>query len=170
MKTNGYCTTALEDWVAKLYLKLGIIHPNQINIYLIARYLHIYVHHKPINSYFEVVGRYRGINIDCRKSAELHREIFFHELCHILRHAGIQTMMPEAFRELQEWDAQHFVTYAAIPYHMLKYIRFDDPLVLEQMSEMFKVSKKLCLQRLNQLKRRGYFLNGNVPENAFICD
>ncbi|MFB5166148.1 MULTISPECIES: hypothetical protein [Parageobacillus] len=30
--------------------------------------------------------------------------------------------MPEAFRELQERDANHFTKYAAIPFHMLRFI------------------------------------------------
>lgn len=107
-----------------------------------------------MHSSFHILGRYRDIVIDVREPKEKHREIFFHELCHILRHAGIQSMMPTAFRELQEWDAQHFTQYAAIPHHMLKYIPFQDHDVVNQMSLIFQVSPELCEMRLEQVKRR----------------
>jgi len=55
-----------------------------------------------------------------RLSKEEKREAFFHELCNILRHVGIQSMMPEAFRELQGRDANHFTKYAAIPLSHVK--------------------------------------------------
>ncbi|MBM7584654.1 hypothetical protein JOC86_001191 [Bacillus pakistanensis] len=59
--------------------------------------------------------------------------------------------MPSAFRELHEWDANHFTQYAAIPYYMIKYIPFNDIDVIKQMSEMFKVSPELCEERLKQI-------------------
>ncbi|WP_350346125.1 ImmA/IrrE family metallo-endopeptidase [Heyndrickxia faecalis] len=169
VKFHDYCTTSLEDWVTKFYSRIGIIKPKQIDITAISRCLRIYVHYKPIYSYFEVIGRYQGIVIDCREPPEKHREIFFHELCHILRHAGVQSMMPKAFRELQEWDARHFVKYAAIPFHMLQYINFDDSHVVEQMTDIFKVSPELCLERLLQLQRNGYFRQ-SVPTQSFHWD
>ncbi|MCP3741416.1 ImmA/IrrE family metallo-endopeptidase [Rossellomorea sp. BNER] len=149
-----YRTTGLEDWVSMLYVKLGINCPSQINEEKISRYFEIYVKKKPMHSSFHIIGRYKDIVIDSREPVEKHREIFFHELCHILRHSGIQTIMPSAFRELQEWDANHFTQYAAIPYHMIKYIPFNDMDIIKQMTEMFKVSPELCEERLKQIYRR----------------
>lgn len=150
-----YPTTALEDWVSDLYInKLKILHPSQIDETIIAQYYRIFIHRKNIPSFFHIIGRYQGITIDARESPEKQREIFFHELCHILRHYGIQLIMPDAFRELQEWDANNFVRYAAIPHHMLHYIDFDDPQVISNMSDMFKVTHELCEERLVQIKRR----------------
>jgi Zn-dependent peptidase ImmA (M78 family) len=149
-----YKTTELEDWVSNMYKKIGIFTPSLINEQKISSYFEIYLKKKPMHSSFHIFGRYRDIVIDEREPLEKHREIFFHELCHILRHAGIQSMMPTAFRELQEWDAQHFTQYAAIPHHMLKYIPFQEHDVVNQMSLMFQVSPELCGMRLEQIKRR----------------
>lgn len=152
--TINYLTTALEDWVTAFYFRLKIQHPRQINIDYIARKREIFLHRKKMPAFHEIHGRYQGITIDCRASVEQQREMFFHELCHILRHSGIQSMMPTAFRELQEQDAMHFTLYAAIPAHMIKYIDLDDQNVVDQMVTLFKVTPELCTKRLLQIYNR----------------
>jgi hypothetical protein len=97
---------------------------------------------------YQIVGRYRGITIDIRESKSKQREMFFHELCHILRHSGNQGIMNKAFRELQEWDTNHFTKYDATPHHMILYIPLYDENVIEQMANMFKVIPELCEERL----------------------
>jgi Zn-dependent peptidase ImmA (M78 family) len=155
----NYRKTALEDWVSNLYIRLKIIHPRQINEEYIARIYNIFINRSSLPSYHKVIGNFRGIYIDTRKSKEQQREIFFHEFAHILRHAGIQTMLPAAFRELQEWDARHFTKYAAIPSHMLKYVNFNDEYVIDQMASLFKVTTELCEERLEQIQNRCMSLN-----------
>ena len=158
-----YQTTALEDWVSNLYKnKLGIHTPKQIDEMTICRYYRIFLHRKNMEASYQIIGRYTGIVVDKRLPFEIQRESFFHELCHILRHSGTQSMMPEAFRELQEWDAQNFVRYATIPHHMINLIDFDDPQVIMNMSDMFKVTPELCEQRLLQIKRRTGSLVGRM--------
>jgi Zn-dependent peptidase ImmA (M78 family) len=155
----NYKTTALEDWVSTLYIRLKIIHPIQINEEYIARIYGIFINRYPLPSYHKVIGNFRGIYIDSRRQKDEQREIFFHEFAHILRHSGIQTMLPAAFRELQEWDARHFTKYAAIPSHMLKFIDFNDDYVIDQMSSLFKVPPELCQERLEQIQSRCHFSN-----------
>lgn len=156
VKENPYITTALEDWVTKFYTRLKIVHPSQIDIKRIAYIYDIYIHVKPFPSSYRVMGRYKGISIDSRKPPDLQREIFFHELCHILRHAGVQSMMRKEFRDLQEWDANHFTLYAAIPHHMLRFIDFRQPtpLIIKEMASVFRVSESLCQKRLEQIHYR----------------
>ncbi|MGE6718680.1 ImmA/IrrE family metallo-endopeptidase [Peribacillus frigoritolerans] len=149
-----YTTTALEDWVSDFYKELKINHPIQINEEFISWSNRIFLHRKPRYGNYEIVGQYRGITVDSRESLEKQREMFFHELCHLLRHTGIQSMMHTAFRELQERDAEHFKRYAAIPFHMLKYIDIQDPYVIDQMVDLFKVTPELCELRLLQIKNR----------------
>jgi Zn-dependent peptidase ImmA (M78 family) len=151
---NNYYTTALEDWVTNFYKRNKILHPRQITIEYISKIYEITLNKKPIPAFNIVNGRFRGITIDSRKNIHTQREIFFHEFCHILRHTGIQTMMPAAFRELQEWDARRFTLYAAIPHHMFKYIDFDDPFVIDQTASLFKITPELCEERFEQIKNR----------------
>jgi Zn-dependent peptidase ImmA (M78 family) len=154
MDLQYYYTTALEDWVTKFYIRLNIFHPYQIDPVFIARKMNIFLREKPFPSTHQVVGRFRCIVVDSRLPDQEKRESFFHELCHILRHVGVQSMMPEAFRELQERDANHFTKYAAIPFHMLRFIDWDEPYIIEHMSNMFKVTPKLCEERLIQIRNR----------------
>ncbi|KXG09916.1 hypothetical protein AT864_01476 [Anoxybacillus sp. P3H1B] len=154
MQLCHYYTTALEDWVTKLYTRLGIFHPTHIDIFFIAQKMNIFLREKPFPSTHQVVGRFRCITIDSRLSNEEKREAFFHELCHILRHVGLQSMMPEAFRELQERDARNFTKYAAIPAHMLTYIEWDAPYIVEQMTNIFRITPELCMARLYQIENR----------------
>lgn len=148
-----YQTTALEDWVTNFYLNINIITPNDINEDYIARRQNIFLHRKSIAPFYHIAGRYCGITIDIREPVEKQREIFFHELCHVLRHSGNQAMMNKEFRELQEWDSKHFTRYAAIPHHMIPYIPFNDANVIEYMVNMFKVTPELCKERLIQINK-----------------
>lgn len=154
MELRHYYTTALEDWVTNFYTRLNIFYPYQIDPSFIARKMNIFLREKPLPSTHQVVGRFRCIVVDSRLSKEERREAFFHELCHILRHVGVQSMMAEAFRELQERDARLFTKYAAIPYHMLQFINWNDLYIVEQMASMFKVTSSLCTERLEQIKSR----------------
>jgi hypothetical protein len=148
------CTTELEDWVTRFYKRLGILHPTQININEIASLFGIYIKRKERPSFHYVNGRYTEITIDVRKELDMQKEMFFHELCHVLRHYGNQLTMPKTFIELQEWDAKNFTRYAAIPHHMVKYIDLDSPYVIDQMVSLFKVTAELCEERLEQIKNR----------------
>jgi hypothetical protein len=149
-----YTTTALEDWVTNFYRQLGMVQPRQIKEDLIIRHFRIYLHRKPRPAFHEVIGNYLGITVDSREIKEIQREMFFHELCHLLRHSGIQGMMPEAFRELQEWDARRFTLCAAIPYHMLSFIDFEQDNVVAETAAIYKVTEELAEERLEQIKRR----------------
>lgn len=62
-------------------------------------------------------------------------------------------MMPATFKELQERDANHFVKYAAISFHMLKYVDFRGNNLVKEMSEVFKVSEELCHYRVDHIYR-----------------
>lgn len=149
-----YLTTTLEDAVTNFYKRLGIYTPEHICERYISQKLHIYLEFKPKPSYHQVIGNYRKIIISDYKSPEEQRVIYFHELCHILRHAGNQLFMPKAFRELQEWDASNFTRYATIPYHMLKYIDFQSDNVISHAAELFSVPEYIAKDRLEQIKRK----------------
>ncbi|WP_277680035.1 ImmA/IrrE family metallo-endopeptidase [Gracilibacillus dipsosauri] len=156
----NYTTTALEDWVTNWYKHNRIMTPNELmDLKHIALRHDIFLHKKPIKARFDLVGRYKGIILDSRESIEIQREQFFHELCHILRHCGHQSMMPEAFRQLQEWDARHFTLYAALPSHMIENYDFNETSIVEILAEDFKVRKELVVERLEKIYRNQRYQN-----------
>ncbi|MGI8316872.1 ImmA/IrrE family metallo-endopeptidase [Halobacillus mangrovi] len=154
MNFPQYTTTALEDWVSNWYIKRKFQYPLDLKLRKIAMQYEIFIHYKPFESRYARFGKYREIVLNSTLDRVTQREQFFHELCHAIRHVGKQTMMPEAFRELQERDAQHFTLYAALPFHMVKKYDLDDPELLDRWSYDFKVSYELCDERLEQIKRR----------------
>jgi Zn-dependent peptidase ImmA (M78 family) len=149
----NYVTTALEDWVSNWYIRNSILKPRDINLTHISLKYGIYLHLKEMPARYDICGRYKAIVLDKRTTCQEQREQFFHELCHILRHTGHQSMMPEAFRQLQEWDAKHFTKYAALPHHMLRSYDLSDPNIISILSEDFKVTEQLCKERLERIKQ-----------------
>jgi Zn-dependent peptidase ImmA (M78 family) len=136
-------------------MKLGIFYPDEINEQYIASRLGIELVYSRFRSYADESDGFKIINVHKYLDPIQKREVFFHELGHLFLHGGDQTYMPRMFRDWQEWAAKRFTMYAAIPYHMLKFIDFSRSRqhILLQMQEMFRVSEKLCLERLEQIER-----------------
>lgn len=133
---------------------MGIYQPEDIEERKIARLLGIHLTYSERRSFARDEGKFKLININENLDTKVQREIFYHELCHILRHAGYQyKTMPDTFRELQEWDASHFTRYAAIPFHMFKFIDFKSHTVIQDMSKTFKVSEEICQYRVDHIYR-----------------
>jgi Zn-dependent peptidase ImmA (M78 family) len=153
-----YKLTHLEDWINRLYRVLDIYTPDEIKPREICRSLHIHLMYKEIPSCCFSEGRFKCITIDQRKLNEYQREDFFHELCHLLRHFRIR-MMPKAFLELQEAQAETFTAYAALPYFMVKEYDLHDADIIYTLAQDFCVTEKLVLKRLNQIKNRITMLN-----------
>src|SRR5690625_3765727 len=160
-----YTTTALEDWVTHRYSRQHIKMSSDIDIKRIARFYSIYIHYKQLPARYDIFGRYKAIVLDARVSIPEQREQFFHELCHILRHVGHQSMLPKAFRELQEWDANLFTMYAALPYFMVKQYDFEDPYLIQHLATDFKISEDLCKKRIEQIKRNFLYNKMLVAES-----
>lgn len=152
---SGYRTTPLEDWVTTFYKRIGIQKPSDLQIDIIAEQCDVILIIDEAESSYMITELFQIITVDSRLSPEKQKETFFHELCHILRHEGMQGKMPFLFREWQEWDAVNFTKYAAIPAHMLQYIRLDRDSIAE-MSNLFKVTPELCKARLEQIRNRLY--------------
>ncbi|WP_429844558.1 ImmA/IrrE family metallo-endopeptidase [Brevibacillus sp. FIR094] len=150
----SYSPTSLESWLSHFYRKLGIKTPDELEEQRIARSLGIHLFYKEIPSMAYEFGRFKSITIDKRLPSLMQREHFYHELCHILRHSGRQLMMPAAFRELQEWDARNFTRYAALPLHMLTSYDFRQPEIVDVLSEQFKITSELCIERVRRIREK----------------
>jgi hypothetical protein len=153
MILSNYMTTALEDWVSNWYQRIRINSSKQLSIMSIARVYGLYIHQKEMPARYDVFGRYKAVVLDSRTSIHEQREQFFHEFCHILRHCGHQTMMPEAFRQLQEWDARHFTMYAALPYHLIKEYDLNSDYIVSDLAQDFKITERICYERLEKIQR-----------------
>lgn len=62
-------------------------------------------------------------------------------------------MLLDAFRELQERDANHFTLYAALPHHMIMNYDFNESELIERWAHDFGVSYELCEERLIKIIR-----------------
>jgi len=145
---------------------MNINRPEDIDITKIAYNDRIYLTYSEKRSYSTESGKFKLINLNNMLDLKKQREVFFHEWCHLLRHYGNQyRRMPKAFKELQEWDAEHFTRYAAIPFHMLKYIDWKSQTLVQDMSKTFCISEEICQQRVDHIKRNKQ-VNSNLRKRT----
>jgi len=151
-----YLLTPFEQWAEQLWRQAGIREVGQLSIDEVAMRLSVWVHYLSETSQaLEYMGM-RSILIDKRLGEREQWEDFLHELCHVLRHAGNQTLMPKSFCESQEAEANRFVLYAAIPAFMLADMKIPNRLdeAAAWMADRFGVTPRLALRRLEQIQRR----------------
>ncbi|MGP4077605.1 ImmA/IrrE family metallo-endopeptidase [Halobacillus sp. K22] len=149
-----YTTTILEDLITQWYKKHKFTEPNDLNVYSIGTESQIFVTSRPTQASYMKVGKFQEIVLDSRLPYIQPREQFFHELCHAVRHAGRQSIMPYSFYELQERDARHFTLYASLPIHMINEYNIANPTIVDQLSRDFVIPKNVCVERLEKIKSR----------------
>jgi Zn-dependent peptidase ImmA (M78 family) len=155
---TGYKKTDLENWLEELYITKGILSPEDMEIENIASAFNI--HTQLIDGCVDnAIWNDNTAVIFLNKNRTLHslRDVFFHELCHPLRHYGNQLgIKMESFIELQEVQANHFQLYAGIPFFMLKQLELSpyENILIAQLQSIFKVSARLVRKRIAQIKRR----------------
>ncbi len=171
MITLVYELTFLEMWIADLYAQLRLYKPADISEAIIAQRLGIELFYVAGPAMSFMTDHYKAISLNQKLPAAERREQFFHELCHLLRHAGKQTAMPASFRHLQEQQATLFQISASIPIHFLQSL----PLSLNQTDNVsllaaeFGVTPRLAAARLDQIKRRSRKLASAQADAALRC-
>ncbi|MGP0583652.1 ImmA/IrrE family metallo-endopeptidase [Paenibacillus timonensis] len=154
---SHYHMTILEEFLEDVYQRAGITEPWQLTVKEISRRLNVWVHYKPVSSRaLEAVPGMYSMFLDERIPPDQQRLDFLHELCHLLRHAGNQMVLPESFTRMQEIEAEHFVLYAAMPFSMINRLELPDrhELAISALVGTFSVPADLAQQRLDQLQRR----------------
>lgn len=168
MLYSYYQETELEQWISAKYLNHGIISAAEHDIEHIARAFDIELVYEDCPSFSDNEDRVIFLN----KHADdlTARVVFFHELCHVLRHTGDQRSMPVLFRNAQETEADQFVLYAAIPFYMFAKLNLPDqrPEAIPFLAEHFRVPYHLAEQRLDQIQRR--VLHGSLMAAAREAD
>ncbi|CQR58453.1 ImmA/IrrE family metallo-endopeptidase [Paenibacillus riograndensis] len=154
-----YKKTHLEHFVEQIYIDHHIQIPEDITIEKLSTELNIYVEYAPIRSRaYESNSGIRCILLDNRITPMKQRFEFLHELCHILRHAGNQMVLPSPFIKAQEEDAEKFLLYATMPFFMIQPGALSDEydVAIHQLSSIFGVSKDMAKKRFDQILRREY--------------
>lgn len=156
MNFSLYRQTNLEQWINDHYQKDGIVSPGDLDISRIAALFGVELRYDACKSFSDNV---EGVIIlDKRKTSVSSRMIFFHELCHVLRHYGDQRQMPELFKEGQEAEANVFLLYASMPIYLIERLTLptNQNEAINYLSFVFQVPMKHAKQRLDQIHRRLY--------------
>ncbi|OKP76462.1 hypothetical protein A3842_17490 [Paenibacillus sp. P3E] len=154
-----YKKTHLEQFVEQIYINHHILNPEDITIERISTDLNINVAYAPIRSRaYESLSGIRCMLLDNRITPMKQRFEFLHELCHMLRHAGNQMVLPSPFIKAQEEDAEKFVLYATMPFFMIQPVALSDEykIAIQQLSCIFGVSRDMAKIRFDQILRREY--------------
>lgn len=154
MDLSLYRETPLESWIYELFKANGIYSASDIDIDLIASLFEVdleYYEHRPFSCNITNV-----IFLNKYEEDKKQRDVFFHELCHVLRHAGDQRRMHALFKQHQELEAGWFQMYAAIPFFMIQQLELPQTQneAIHVIAEEFKVSYDFARKRLNQIQRR----------------
>ncbi|SEP57856.1 protein of unknown function [Virgibacillus subterraneus] len=132
--------TYLEDFVRDLYKRLDIWLPGELEIETIASKLNLSV------LYGGVSLRFGNVFVIRKSNKQREWQLFGHEVGHYLGHVGNQLMMHHLFRDLQEYQANHFAYHFCIPTFMLQDLY---NLNVYQVMNLFNVEYEFALNRLN---------------------
>jgi Zn-dependent peptidase ImmA (M78 family) len=152
----------LEIELNGLYQENGLYRAMDLQISRVSRIFSIQVHYYSGKCMADWEDREDGyhnaiILLNEKDDEETTREKFFHELCHPLKHVGIQHKLPTLIRELQENQASQFQLYASMPIYMIQeYIDQSPTLqILEKnLAEAFCLPISLVKRRLFHISNR----------------
>lgn len=156
-----YKETTLEQWISSALLENRIFTPTDLyDLESVAEAFDVSLIFTDTPSFSD--NELKVIFINKHLDDATVRLIFFHELCHVLRHAGDQRYMPELFEEAQEYEADTFVLYATMPFYMFSQLKLPDRKwdAVYLVADEFNVSIDLAEQRLEQIYRRE--MNGSL--------
>ena len=148
MLTN-YVPSQLEVFISTLYKKLGITNPEDIKVDRIAKRLGIHLEISHHRNYSYIDNEIKIINLNGNLNELEKKKVFFHELAHLLFHQGNQIKLPNDFRDYQENQANNFIMYALIPYHMLDINSINS---YKDMAYYFQTDETICLDRIDKIR------------------
>ncbi|MEK4117649.1 ImmA/IrrE family metallo-endopeptidase [Paenibacillus sp. FSL W8-0919] len=150
----NYYETTLEQWISDRYRINNIIHPEDLDLDRISDAFLVDLQYDQCPPFSD--NEDRVIFLNKKDPYPIARMVFFHELCHVLRHAGDQRRMNKLFRDGQEADAKAFMLYASMPYYMISQLDIPENQsdAIYYLAKTFRVPPKLAKQRLLQIQRR----------------
>jgi len=93
----------------------------------------------------------KSIVIDSRLPEYQQKEVFFHELSHLIFHSGSQHRMESSYWAYQEGQADNFALFAAMPYFMIQRYDLSQKNIIEELSAEFLVSYEFVEKRLQRI-------------------
>jgi Zn-dependent peptidase ImmA (M78 family) len=152
---NLYYKVPLELSIEQIYKEKGITSPEDLTIENVAAKLNIsVVYIPPCRAIWD--EEQSAIFLDPNYSKVELREVFFHELCHPLRHYGNQESMNYDFKAYQEAQANQFKYYAAMPFSIIETLdipKYEKDFVA-MLAYIFDVPVPMALFRVEQILRR----------------
>lgn len=157
MSLDMYKPCELEEWINALYIQNGIRTPEDLDPERVAQLFGadlVYYLGPSFADWRE--GGYSVIFLNRNLPADESRAVFFHELCHPVRHVGRQAELPRLFGELQEIQAGLFQLYAAMPIYMvLGYAEhLEEAHAAQLLAYEFRLPRELVESRLQQIAAR----------------
>jgi Zn-dependent peptidase ImmA (M78 family) len=157
MSLGHYKPCQLEQWINTLYQHNGIYTPHDLDIERVSGVFNTDLMYYLGPSFADWrEGGYSVIFLNQTLSLEETRAVFFHELCHPVRHVGDQAELPRLFAELQEIQAGLFQLYAALPFYMIERYaeQLKDMNMIPLLAYEFHLPAELIERRLNQIAAR----------------
>jgi hypothetical protein len=150
-----YSKTDLEDYVETLYRSIGINHPDHLIMNEVAQRLNIEVIHSEYKSQALRIKNRMIVNLNCNLKSYVDQwEIFGHEIFHVLKDTGNQSLIPVLLRELRESKAKNFALHFCIPTFMLEKIDWKEENTIPFIAERFQVTYAFATERLEQYRNR----------------
>lgn len=147
-----YTMNDVEAFITKAYKQHQILSPYDLDLERIASIWTIRLRYISASRAFsQYDSRACYIFLPSQIPYVDQRAAFFHELCHVLRHAGNQRSIPNTFLQLQECQAEQFIMFASMPYFLFKDYLSENPSVI---AETFQMPIKYVHKRLAYIKNR----------------
>ncbi|WP_240414978.1 ImmA/IrrE family metallo-endopeptidase [Paenibacillus periandrae] len=158
MNLSLYKTNDLESWIICTYQKNRVYYAPDLDIDRIAGMFNASILYHPGQTKVIWNDRFGLIYINESLDERQRREQAFHEIGHVVRHAGFQNGMHSLFIELQEYQAAHFQLYASIPCYMLEpYCHIQNQQeYISTLSNDFRLPIPLVRKRIEQIQNRIY--------------
>lgn len=152
MMRNHYSPNMIEEYITKVYKQNDINSPHDLDISKISDIWSIHLEYtNTTRAFAQWNSSTRFIFLPNKLSKAEQRVAYFHELCHVLRHAGNQRTMSKAFRDLQEDQAEQFVLFASMPYYLICDHLEESPSVI---AEEFRMPQHYVQKRLSYIQNQ----------------
>ena len=145
--------THLEDYIYDLLEVIKINEPKELTIDNVANRLDLTV------TYRSKAYRFNDLIVLRPGTRQQEWQSFVHELSHYLRHVGNQLSMHYLFRDLQEYQANHF----CVPTFMLQKLK---EVSVQAIMNLFNVEEGFAFRRLEMYQSK--IIDGrNISERTY---